>query len=230
MRAKLIELTAGQVDRLARSPGAWNSAFDDRLAVVEGRRRPPGSATLSSRRRGHEPALHLGDPAVGKQHHQPHVGAAAQGLHRRAAGVARGGADDGQRARPGRQRVLVEPRQELHGHVLERQGRPVEQLQQPEAGRQLPQRRDGGVGEAGVGVARTSRRGRRGRWRRRRSGRGCRRRPRRRAGRRRRRSRPASAAARLRAHRGRRRAPGRPAPRRGSRPAARRRGWRCSAC
>ena len=48
--------------------------------------------------------------------------------------------------------MVVEPRQQLHGDVLEGQRRAVEQLQQEAAGRELLQRRDRGVAEAGVGV------------------------------------------------------------------------------
>ncbi len=54
----------------------------------------------------------------------------------------------------GGQRVLVEPRQQLHGDILERQRRSVEQLEQPEPGRELAERRDRLVGEAGVGLVR----------------------------------------------------------------------------
>ncbi len=50
--------------------------------------------------------------------------------------------------------MIVQARQQLHGHVLERQGRAVEQLQQPQTPLQLLQRGDGGVSEAGVGVLR----------------------------------------------------------------------------
>ena len=50
------------------------------------------------------------------------------------------------------ERALVQARQQLHRHVLERQGRAVEQLQQPQARIKLAQGRDGGVGEAGVGL------------------------------------------------------------------------------
>ncbi len=48
--------------------------------------------------------------------------------------------------------MVVEPGQDLHGHVLERQGGPVEQLQQPQPLIQLLQRGDGGVGEGLIGV------------------------------------------------------------------------------
>ena len=53
------------------------------------------------------------------------------------------------------QDVVHEPRQELHGHVLEGQGRAVEQLEQEVAGRELDQRRDRGVAEGGVGLGRS---------------------------------------------------------------------------
>ena len=52
-----------------------------------------------------------------------------------------------------RQHAVHQAREQLHGHVLEGQRRPVEQLQHPEAAVDLHQRRDGRVAEAGVGVA-----------------------------------------------------------------------------
>jgi hypothetical protein len=80
------------------------------------------------------------------------VGAAAEGLHRRPAGVAGGGAEDGLGAVLGGQNVVIEPRQQLHGHVLEGQARAVEELGEEEAGGELLQRHGGRVGEGGVGL------------------------------------------------------------------------------
>jgi hypothetical protein len=49
--------------------------------------------------------------------------------------------------------MVVEPAQELEGHILEGQGRPVEQLQEPGPGVDLPERRHGLMAETGIGVA-----------------------------------------------------------------------------
>ena len=78
---------------------------------------------------------------------------AAEGLDGRAAGVARGGADDGDALAAGSQHAVHQPRQQLHGHVLEGQRRPVEQLQHPQVAVDLDERGDGRVAEAGIGVA-----------------------------------------------------------------------------
>ena len=94
MRAKLIELTPERSTRLGEL-GVRNIAF----SIAWQSSKVPFTArqaTLSVAGRGHEAALHLGDAALREEHHQPHVGAAAERLHRRAAGVARGGADDGE--------------------------------------------------------------------------------------------------------------------------------------
>ena len=118
----------------------------------------------------------------------------------------------------------------LQRHVLEGQRRAVEQLLHEQAGVELDQRHDGGMAEAGIGVA-AQRRQRGGRDRRRRRTAGSRaRRARDTAGRASRASRRARSAARIPAHRARRPRPGRPAARRRSRGPAPGRGWRRSAC
>ncbi len=48
--------------------------------------------------------------------------------------------------------MVVEAAQELHGHILEGQGRPVEQLQQPGPGIDLLQGGHGLMAEIGIGV------------------------------------------------------------------------------
>ena len=63
-------------------------------------------------------------------------------------------ADDGDALAARGQHAVHQPRQQLHGHVLEGQRRPVEQLQHPQVAVDLHQRRHGRVAEAGVGVAR----------------------------------------------------------------------------
>ena len=48
--------------------------------------------------------------------------------------------------------MVIEPPQQLHGHILERQGGAVEQLQQEAGGAQLLQGRDSAVGKGGIGL------------------------------------------------------------------------------
>ena len=73
-------------------------------------------------------------------------------------------ADDGDALAAGCQHAVHQPRQQLHGHVLEGQRRPVEQLEHPQAAVDLHERRDGRVAEAGVGVARDARSARPAEW------------------------------------------------------------------
>ncbi len=59
------------------------------------------------------------------------MAAGFESLDRRAASVARGGADDGGAGAALFQRPIHQPGQELHGHVLEGQRRTMEQFEQP---------------------------------------------------------------------------------------------------
>jgi len=61
----------------------------------------------------------------------------AKGLHRRAAGIAGRGADNGQGPPSGDQSMLIEPRHDLHGDVLEGQRWAMEKLQDELAGPRL---------------------------------------------------------------------------------------------
>ena len=64
-------------------------------------------------------------------------------------------APDDRRARAALgQHVVHQAREQLHGHVLERQRRPVEQLENEAVGSDLDQRRDGRVAEGGIGLVR----------------------------------------------------------------------------
>ena len=74
-----------------------------------------------------------------------------EGLDRGGAGIARGRAEDRDRALAATQEMLEQPRQQLHGDVLEGERRPVEQLEQPLVRPELAQRRDRGVIEPAVG-------------------------------------------------------------------------------
>jgi hypothetical protein len=149
---------AGEVDRIdARQVHGLpqgrvlEGLLHQRLAVVEVALNGDARDVVLGRG-GHEPALDLGDPPFGEEGDHLDALAAAEGFDRRPAGVARSGAEDGLRAALTGQEALVQPRQQLHGDILERQARPVEQLGQEHAGRQLGQRHDRRVGEAGVGL------------------------------------------------------------------------------
>ena len=123
-----------------------------RLAVVE--RALDGDGVHVGLRGGrHHAPLHVGDAAVREQHDGSTRLRAAEGLDGRAAGVARGGADDGHALAAGGQHAVHEAGQQLHRHVLEGERRAVEQLQHPQVAVDLHQRRHGRMAEAGIGVA-----------------------------------------------------------------------------
>ncbi len=89
-----------------------------------------------------------------EQHHHVHLGAAAEGLDRGAAGVARGGDDDGGALRTLAQHVVHQARHQLHGEVLEGERRSVEQLEHEQARGQLRERRGRRMAEGAVGLLR----------------------------------------------------------------------------
>ena len=89
-----------------------------------------------------------------EQHDDVDVRAPAERLDRRAAGIARGRADDRGALAARGQRVVHEPRQQLHGEVLEGERRPVEQLGQEAVRPVLDQWHHGRVAERAVGFAR----------------------------------------------------------------------------
>ena len=97
---------------------------------------------------GHLPALHLAGAALGVEHDDVDAPPVATRLDRRRAGVARRRADDGHPLAALGQHVVEQPPEQLHRHVLERQRRPVEQLQRPQVRVQLHQRRHRRVAEA----------------------------------------------------------------------------------
>ena len=78
--------------------------------------------------------------------------AAREGIYRRAARVAGGGADDRRAFAPFGQHVVHQPGEKLHGDVLERQRRPVEQFQQELVRAGLDQRADRLVTERRIGL------------------------------------------------------------------------------
>ena len=124
-----------------------------RLAVVEGafdRER----VHVGVRHRGHHAPLHLGDAALREQHHHVDLGAAAERLDRGAAGVARGRHHDGRALAALLQHVVHQPRDQLHGEVLEGERRPVKQLEHEQARAELRERRGRRMAERAVGLAR----------------------------------------------------------------------------
>ena len=89
-----------------------------------------------------------------EQHHDVDLGAAAEGLDRGAAGVARSRDHDGRALAALAQHVVHQPRDELHGEVLEGERRPVKQLEHEQARPELGERRDRRMAEGAVGLAR----------------------------------------------------------------------------
>ena len=90
-----------------------------------------------------------------EQHHHVDLGAAAERLDRGAAGVARGRHHDGGALAALLQHVVHQPRQQLHGQVLEGERRPVKQLEHEQAWTlSCDERRDGRMAEGAVGLAR----------------------------------------------------------------------------
>ena len=87
------------------------------------------------------------------QHGDAHARLAGEGVDRRGSSVARGGADDRHSLAAPCQHLVEHRREELHREVLEGQGRPVEQLEQPIVALEVAQGCRGGVAETGVGRA-----------------------------------------------------------------------------
>ena len=103
-------------------------AFDDGLAVVE-RAFDGERADIAGVRRRHHAPLHVGDAALRKQHDEIDLAAAAKGLDRGAAGVAGRRDDDGAAFAARGQRVIHQPRQQLHRQVFEGERRPVKEFE-----------------------------------------------------------------------------------------------------
>ena len=89
-----------------------------------------------------------------KQHDQIDIVETGEGVDRGAAGIAGGRDHDGGALRALGQHVIHQPRDQLHRHVLERERRPVKQLQQELVGTDLVERHHGGMAERGVGLVR----------------------------------------------------------------------------
>ena len=126
-------------------------ALHDRLAIVERAFDRKRVHIRLGRRRHHAP-LHVRDAAVRIERDHVDLIAAAERLDGRAAGIARGRDHDGGTLAALDQRVIHQPRQELHREVLEGERRTVKQLQHEGAGRKLRQRHDRRMAEGAVGV------------------------------------------------------------------------------
>ena len=98
--------------------------------------------------RRHLAALDIADPALGMKNEDGGMPARLEGLDGGAAGVARGGADDGCARAALVERPVHQAGQELHRHILEGERRPVEKFEQPMIGIDLLERRDRGMVES----------------------------------------------------------------------------------
>ena len=148
---------AGPVDgvdarelQLVPEAGVVEQRLHQRLAIVEGaldRER----VDVRGVHGGHLPPLHLRDPPVGEEDEHVDLVEAGERLDGGAARVAGGRADDGRPPAARFQRVVHEPPEKLHGHVLEGERRAVEELQHEQVVADLDERADGGMAEGGVG-------------------------------------------------------------------------------
>ncbi len=114
-------------------------AFHDRLAVVEGAVDGERVHIVGGRRR-HHPLLHVGDAALREQYDEVDLAAVAERFDRGAAGVAGGRDHDGAAFAARGQRMIHQPRQELHRHVLEGERRAVKKLEREGVGVELAER------------------------------------------------------------------------------------------
>jgi hypothetical protein len=124
--------------------------LDDALAVVEG---AANRQVVDVRvgHRGHLQFLHRGDLAVRMEDEDVDAALAAHPVDRRAAGVTGGGAEDVHVAAALAEQVFKEVAEQLQGHVLEGQGRAVEELEDVDVAL-LDHRGDLRVSEAGIGT------------------------------------------------------------------------------
>ncbi len=121
------------------------------LAVVE-RAVDRDGMNIGRQDRRHLPALDLGNAPVRIEHDDVERVAVAARLDRGRAGVARGRHHHGRALAAPPQHRLEQGADELERIVLEGQGRPVEQLHEPQPGPELLQGRDRPVREAAIGV------------------------------------------------------------------------------
>ena len=135
--------------------------LDQRLGVVEAAI-DRDIVDVAVAHRGHLAPLDRGNAARRVEHEHVDLGPPGERVDRRRAGVARGRADHGQMRVAGAEEALEQQPEQLQRDILERQGRPVEQLEQPVARVELDQRRDRGVIEPAIGrLAQSAQLGRR---------------------------------------------------------------------
>ena len=122
-------------------------AFDDGLAVVE-RTFDGERADIAGICRRHHPPLHVGDAALRKQHDEIDLVAVPESFDGGATGVAgRRHDDDGAAFAACRERVIHQPRDELHRQIFEGERRPVKQFKRECIDAELRQRRHRGMAE-----------------------------------------------------------------------------------
>ena len=149
---------AGPVDRvdareahLVAQRQIAEQLLHDALAVVERSfDRERMDVALADRR--HLAALDVGHAAVRIENVDVGLRLAAEGLDGRRAGVAGGRPENGRPRFPTAERAIHRAPEPLHGEILERQRRPVEELQREEIGLDLHERRGRGVTKAAIGV------------------------------------------------------------------------------
>ena len=145
-------IDAGQVDSLAEIL-ILEHGLNNGLAVVK-RALDGNGAHIVLRRRGHKPALNLADAPFGEEHHHSGMASPGKGLDRRTARIARGGSNNGHGPALSGQGMVIEPGQQLHGHILKGQAGAVEQLHLPDAVIELGQGHDRRMGKTGIGLGR----------------------------------------------------------------------------
>ncbi len=141
----------GQAERIAQRV-VGEQRLHQVLAVVEGAADGEVEDIVGDDRR-HLPPLDLRDASLGMQHEDVEIAATPARLDGRRPGVAGRCPDDGDPRATARQHMLEQPAEELEGEVLEREGRAVEQLEQPGVVVELAQRGDVGGREPGIGLA-----------------------------------------------------------------------------
>ena len=104
--------------------------LDQTLAVVERALDGNGVHVVLGRGCHHAP-LHVRDAPVGKEHDHIDPPRPAKGLDRRPTRIARGRRDDRRAIARGGEPAIEQAGEQLHGDVLERQRRPVKQLEHP---------------------------------------------------------------------------------------------------
>jgi hypothetical protein len=132
-------------------PGVVEHRLHQCLGVVETTLDRDG-VDVGREHRRHLAALHVGHAALGVEHEDVDAVPPGNRIDRRAAGVARRRADDRQMRIAAGEELLEQQPEQLERHVLERQGRSMEQLEQPVALVELYQRRHRGMREPAIGL------------------------------------------------------------------------------